>query len=113
MNISNTSLKFDENGNPNIGYTVIQRILDDKNSSETFVGSYQSEILNINKTLFKWYTNDSMVIFFYYLSEKGVKTLFFCGNQNRFLKIRFFKRLFFRYLSPNVQRIVNQVRCAE
>ncbi|XP_024126448.1 taste receptor type 1 member 3 [Oryzias melastigma] len=61
VNISNTSLKFDENGNPNIGYTVIQRILDDKNSSETFVGSYQSEILNINKTLFKWYTNDSMI----------------------------------------------------
>ncbi|RVE73298.1 hypothetical protein OJAV_G00046520 [Oryzias javanicus] len=61
VNISNTSLKFDENGNPNIGYTVIQRIWDVKNSPYEPVGSYHSETLNINESLFKWYTNDNKI----------------------------------------------------
>lgn len=63
VNISNTSLKFDQNGNPNIGYSVIQRIWE--NQSLSSVGSYRSANLSINETLFKWYTNNSEVISFY------------------------------------------------
>ncbi|NP_001098195.1 taste receptor type 1 member 3 precursor [Oryzias latipes] len=59
VNISNTSLKFDQNGNPNIGYSVIQRSWERNTHLYPSVGSYRSANLSINESLFKWYTNNS------------------------------------------------------
>lgn len=60
VDINGTMLKFDRNGNPNIGYSVVELIW--KNSSLEFleVGSF-NKILDIKKSLFKWHTENSEV----------------------------------------------------
>lgn len=60
VDINGTTLKFDSNGNPNIGYGLVELIW--KNSSLEFlkVGSF-NKILKIKKSLFKWHTENSEV----------------------------------------------------
>ncbi|KAM4582727.1 taste receptor type 1 member 3 [Fundulus diaphanus] len=61
VNISGTILEFDENGNPNVGYNLIQWIWNSSDVSLKTVGSYYQSQLSINTSLFEWYTSDSMV----------------------------------------------------
>ncbi|NP_001072097.1 taste receptor, type 1, member 3 precursor [Takifugu rubripes] len=60
VDINGTMLEFDSNGNPNVGYNLIELIW--KNSTLEFVevGSF-NKILNINVSLFKWHTETSEV----------------------------------------------------
>lgn len=60
VDINGTKLKFDSNGNPNIGYNVVQLIW--KNSTLEFleVGSF-NQILKIDISLLKWHTENSEV----------------------------------------------------
>ncbi|MEQ2281536.1 hypothetical protein AMECASPLE_031485 [Ameca splendens] len=61
INISGTILEFNENGNPNVGYNVIEWIWNSSDLSFKTVGSYYENQLFINVSLFEWYTNDSTV----------------------------------------------------
>ncbi|XP_031590916.2 LOW QUALITY PROTEIN: taste receptor type 1 member 3-like [Oreochromis aureus] len=57
LNINGTHLDFDNDGNPNIGYKVIQWIW--ANSSQVDfrnVGEYTEQKLFLNKSLFQWHT---------------------------------------------------------
>lgn len=60
VEILGTKLQFDSNGNPNIGYTLVELIW--KNSTLEFeeVGSF-NKILTINTSLLRWYTENSEV----------------------------------------------------
>lgn len=61
VDIKGTMLEFDSNGNPNVGYNLIELMW--KNSTLEFVevGSF-NKILKINVSLFKWHTETSEVI---------------------------------------------------
>ncbi|XP_038553547.1 taste receptor type 1 member 3 [Micropterus salmoides] len=58
VELNGTLLKFDSNGNPNIGYNVVQWVWDDSGFNLMDVGSFD-EKLSINKSLFKWHTTNS------------------------------------------------------
>ncbi|XP_038125275.1 LOW QUALITY PROTEIN: taste receptor type 1 member 3 [Cyprinodon tularosa] len=61
VNISGTILKFNENGNPNLGYSVIQWNWNNTEFNFKTVGTYKQNQLDINESLFEWHTNDSTV----------------------------------------------------
>nr|XP_061814066.1 taste receptor type 1 member 3-like [Nerophis lumbriciformis] len=60
FNINGKHLVFDSSGNPNIGYSVIQWVWTDSHLGFLVVGSFDEE-LNINKSLFVWHTENSLV----------------------------------------------------
>ncbi|XP_077582531.1 taste receptor type 1 member 3 isoform X2 [Stigmatopora nigra] len=57
FNINGKHLVFDSSGNPNIGYIVIQWVWTDSNLGFLVVGSFEEE-LRINKSRFKWHTEN-------------------------------------------------------
>ncbi|XP_061584539.1 taste receptor type 1 member 3 [Cololabis saira] len=61
INIKGTKLEFDESGNPNLGYNVIQWNWGSSGVDFDDVGNYSQEQLSLNISLFKWHTNDSSV----------------------------------------------------
>ncbi|XP_061894270.1 taste receptor type 1 member 3 [Entelurus aequoreus] len=60
FDINGTHLVFDSNGNPNIGYTVVQWVWKESHLDFVVVGSHFKE-LSLNKSLFKWHTEDSQI----------------------------------------------------
>ncbi|XP_061688270.1 taste receptor type 1 member 3 [Syngnathoides biaculeatus] len=60
FDINGKHLVFDSSGNPNIGYGVIQWVWNDSHLSFLVVGSVDEE-LSINKSLFKWHTENSEI----------------------------------------------------
>ncbi|XP_029288187.1 taste receptor type 1 member 3 [Cottoperca gobio] len=60
IDIHGTHLKFDSQGNPNVGYNMIEWIWKDSVIDFIKVGSFNAE-LSMNKTLFKWHTENSEV----------------------------------------------------
>ncbi|KAM7422838.1 hypothetical protein PAMA_010734 [Pampus argenteus] len=58
MDINGTHLVFDKDGNPNIGYNLIEWVWKDSDVDFINVGSYYDE-LSINMSLFKWHTADA------------------------------------------------------
>nr|APG29590.1 taste receptor type 1 member 3 [Siniperca chuatsi] len=60
VDINGTNFKFDSNGNPNIGYNVIEWVWEDSQLTFTDVGSFYEQ-LSINKSFFKWHTRNSEV----------------------------------------------------
>ncbi|KAM4740283.1 taste receptor type 1 member 3 [Anableps anableps] len=61
VNISGTILEFDENGNPNVGYSLIEWIWNSSDVTFKTVGSYYQNKFSINTSLFEWHTKDSKV----------------------------------------------------
>ncbi|XP_070703451.1 taste receptor type 1 member 3 [Pempheris klunzingeri] len=61
VDINGTEFKFDNNGNPNVGYTVIEWVWKASGLEFMVVGNFSDEKLRINKPLFKWHTTNSMV----------------------------------------------------
>uniref|UniRef100_A0A665UPG3 Taste receptor type 1 member 3 n=1 Tax=Echeneis naucrates TaxID=173247 RepID=A0A665UPG3_ECHNA len=60
ININGTHLVYDINGNPNIGYTVIEWIWNGSKLHHKSVGGFYKELL-INTSLFEWHTPNSEV----------------------------------------------------
>uniref|UniRef100_A0A3B4AI54 Taste receptor type 1 member 3 n=1 Tax=Periophthalmus magnuspinnatus TaxID=409849 RepID=A0A3B4AI54_9GOBI len=60
IDVNGTKFQFDSNGNPNIGYNVMQWVWQDSNVHFRNVGSFLPS-LSINKSLFTWHTKDSTV----------------------------------------------------
>lgn len=60
IDVNGTHLVFDENGNPNVGYSVVEWVWTDSDLEFIVVGHYYKE-LTINKSLFKWHTANSEV----------------------------------------------------
>ncbi|XP_056242601.1 taste receptor type 1 member 3 [Seriola aureovittata] len=60
VDVNGTHIVFDSNGNPNIGYQLIEWIWNASDVEFEVVGSF-SEQLSINKSLLKWYTANSEV----------------------------------------------------
>lgn len=61
VDINGTKLEFDSNGNPNIGYNLVELIWNNSTLEFVEVGRFD-KILNINMSLFKWHTENSEVI---------------------------------------------------
>ncbi|KAM9759777.1 taste receptor type 1 member 3 isoform 2-T2 [Menidia menidia] len=57
VEVSGQKIEFDENGNPNIGYSVFQWLWTSPNIEFKNVGHYYQENLTVDKTLFEWHTN--------------------------------------------------------
>ncbi|XP_071350439.1 taste receptor type 1 member 3 [Trachinotus anak] len=55
VNISGMHLVFDSNGNPNIGYHLVEWIWNASNIDFKIVGNFSGQ-LSVNKSLFKWHT---------------------------------------------------------
>uniref|UniRef100_UPI0037E7B6BB taste receptor type 1 member 3 n=1 Tax=Semicossyphus pulcher TaxID=241346 RepID=UPI0037E7B6BB len=60
VEINGTNIVFDSNGNPNIGYDLLQWVWKDSGLEFKIVGSFYKK-LSINKSLFKWHTPNSEV----------------------------------------------------
>uniref|UniRef100_H3DBE0 Taste receptor type 1 member 3 n=1 Tax=Tetraodon nigroviridis TaxID=99883 RepID=H3DBE0_TETNG len=60
VNISGTQLKFDTNGNPNVGYNLVKWVWEESGVEFTEIGSFD-EKLDINTSLFTWHTANSEV----------------------------------------------------
>ncbi|KAM4613742.1 taste receptor type 1 member 3 [Polymixia lowei] len=60
LDMNGTKLKFDSDGNPNIGYHVVEWVWENGNVNFINVGTFHGK-LSINKTLFKWHTENSEV----------------------------------------------------
>ncbi|XP_042353952.1 taste receptor type 1 member 3 [Plectropomus leopardus] len=60
VDINGKHLQFDSQGNPNIGYSMIEWIWNASEVNFIDVGSFYEQ-LTINKTLFKWHTKTSEV----------------------------------------------------
>ncbi|XP_068567823.1 taste receptor type 1 member 3 [Cebidichthys violaceus] len=60
VEINGTHLKFDSDGNPNMGYNIIQWVWKASGLDFEEVGNFSRQ-LSINKTLFKWHTVNSEV----------------------------------------------------
>ncbi|KAM9361307.1 taste receptor type 1 member 3, partial [Symphorus nematophorus] len=58
VDINGTHLVFDSDGNPNIGYNLVEWVWKDSGFEFIHVGSFYKQ-LDINKTLFSWHTPDS------------------------------------------------------
>lgn len=61
VNINGKHLVFDENGNPNIGYKLIEWIWNGSNVHFKTVGHFYEQ-LSIKKSLLTWHTGNSEVI---------------------------------------------------
>lgn len=61
VDINGTHLVFDSNGNPNIGYNLLEWVWEPSGLKFVEVGSFH-KTLDINVSLFKWHTADSQVI---------------------------------------------------
>lgn len=61
IDLKGTHVEFDRNGNPNIGYNLIEWVWKDSYLDFIPVGSFENE-LSINKSLFKWHTENKTVI---------------------------------------------------
>lgn len=62
VDINGTHLVFDSDGNPNIGYNVVEWVWKDSGLVDFMeVGSFNKK-LDINSSLFKWHTPNSQVI---------------------------------------------------
>ncbi|XP_037345619.2 taste receptor type 1 member 3 [Pungitius pungitius] len=60
VDINGTHLMFDSNGNPNIGYEIIQWVWNASDVTFETVGSFHEQ-LSVNESLLKWHTPNSMV----------------------------------------------------
>lgn len=60
VNVNGTHLVFDSNGNPNIGYNLIEWTWEASGVEFLEVGSFNDELI-INRSLFKWHTENSEV----------------------------------------------------
>ncbi|KAL6111932.1 tas1r3 [Pungitius sinensis] len=60
VDINGIHLMFDSEGNPNIGYEIIQWVWNASDVTFVTVGSFHKE-LSINESLFKWHTANSKV----------------------------------------------------
>uniref|UniRef100_A0A8C6TXD4 Taste receptor type 1 member 3 n=1 Tax=Neogobius melanostomus TaxID=47308 RepID=A0A8C6TXD4_9GOBI len=60
FDINGTKFEYDSDGNPNIGYDVIQWVWNGSNLRFQYVGTYLHN-LSIDKALFTWHTEDSTV----------------------------------------------------
>lgn len=58
VDINGTRLVFDKDGNPNLGYNVIQWVWNGSEVDFMNVGNFY-KTLQINESLFKWHTNNS------------------------------------------------------
>ncbi|XP_053723830.1 taste receptor type 1 member 3 [Synchiropus splendidus] len=58
IDINGTRIMFDANGNPNIGYNVVQWVWNGTDLDFQHVGIYNGS-LSIDPSLFKWHTNNS------------------------------------------------------
>lgn len=61
MDIMGTHVAFDSNGNPNIGYSLIEWVWNDTDLDFIVVGSFYNK-LSINRSLLKWHTENAEVI---------------------------------------------------
>lgn len=61
VDINGTHLVFDSDGNPNIGYNLVEWVWEPTGLKFMEVGSF-FKVLEINASLFKWHTPDSQVI---------------------------------------------------
>ena len=62
IDINGTHLQFDSKGNPNVGYDIIEWDWNASTLDFVVVGSFK-EKLSINKTLLKWHTANSEVMY--------------------------------------------------
>ncbi|KAJ0068902.1 hypothetical protein NL108_014010 [Boleophthalmus pectinirostris] len=60
FDINGTKFEYDSNGNPNIGYNVMQWVWNNSNLHFRNVGTFL-KTLSLNKSLFTWHTEGSMV----------------------------------------------------
>uniref|UniRef100_A0A3B4AIC8 Taste receptor type 1 member 3 n=1 Tax=Periophthalmus magnuspinnatus TaxID=409849 RepID=A0A3B4AIC8_9GOBI len=60
FDINGTMFEYDSNGNPNIGYNVMQWVWNDSNLHFRNVGTFLKS-LSLNKSLFTWHTEGSTV----------------------------------------------------
>ncbi|XP_067443061.1 taste receptor type 1 member 3 [Thunnus thynnus] len=60
MDINGRHVKFDKNGNPNIGYSVIEWVWNSSDVNFMDVGSFYNE-LSINMSLLKWHTDNTEI----------------------------------------------------
>ncbi|KAL3058845.1 hypothetical protein OYC64_010896 [Pagothenia borchgrevinki] len=60
IDINGTHLQFDSEGNPNVGYDIIEWVWNASTLDFVVVGSFK-EKLSINKTLLKWHTANSEI----------------------------------------------------
>ncbi|XP_054473702.1 taste receptor type 1 member 3 [Anoplopoma fimbria] len=60
VDINGTHLKFDSDGNPNMGYNIIEWVWKDSDVDFLDIGNFHVQ-LSINKTLIKWHTENSEV----------------------------------------------------
>ncbi|XP_029908005.1 taste receptor type 1 member 3 [Myripristis murdjan] len=58
LDINGIHLAFDSNGNPNIGYNIVEWVWENSNTHFIQVGTFNKK-LSINKNLFKWHTPNS------------------------------------------------------
>lgn len=61
VDMNGTQLVFDRNGNPNIGYNLLEWVWEPSGLKFVEVGSFH-KTLDINESLFKWHTADSKVL---------------------------------------------------
>lgn len=61
VDINGTRLEFDSNGNPNIGYNLLEWVWEPSGLTFVEVGNFH-KTLEINESLFKWHTADSKVL---------------------------------------------------
>lgn len=60
VDINGTHLVFDSNGNPNIGYNLLEWVWEPSGLTFVEVGHFY-KMLDINESLFKWHTADGKV----------------------------------------------------
>ncbi|KAF7659174.1 hypothetical protein LDENG_00002160 [Lucifuga dentata] len=60
LDINGTNLVFDRNGNPNIGYNLVEWVWNNSSVHFIEVGNFYQN-LSINMSLFKWHTENSKV----------------------------------------------------
>ncbi|XP_034022119.1 taste receptor type 1 member 3 [Thalassophryne amazonica] len=61
VDINGTRMEFDSSGDPNLAYTVFEWIWEDSKLHFQDVGSFNHKLF-INKSLFKWHTEDSKMV---------------------------------------------------
>lgn len=61
FSLNGSHFEFDSNGNPNIGYNVLQWVWRNNSLSFKDVGSFYKN-LSINNTLIQWHTGSTKVI---------------------------------------------------
>ncbi|KAM4588361.1 taste receptor type 1 member 3 [Odontesthes bonariensis] len=61
VDVNGQNIQFDESGNPNMGYSVVEWIYNLSVVEFRTLGFYHQGELSLNKSLFKWHTKDSKV----------------------------------------------------